>query len=223
MEPADSLFAAIQAGDAARCRQILAEHPEAAKARHSSGASAVSFAAYHRRPDVVAAISEALTDLDVFEAAILGRRDRVRELLRADAGLSRAYAPDGFPLLGLAAHFGHEGVVEDLLASGADANARSRNALGVQPLHAVLAQRDPKAALAITRRLLDAGADVNSSQQDGFTPLHEAAANAFDEVVRLLLERGADRKARTAGGKSPLDLVPPAATSTAALLHEPAL
>jgi hypothetical protein len=38
-------------------------------------------------------------------------------------------------------------------------------------------------------------------------------------VVRLLLSRGADREARSAEGKTPLDMVPGEAAETAALLR----
>jgi ankyrin repeat protein len=219
MEGADALFAAIQTGDAARCRQLLRERPELARARHTSGATAAAFAAYHRRPDVVEAVTAGRDDLDVFEASILGRRERVQELLRQDRSLADAYAPDGFPVLGLAAHFGHAAVAQDLLGAGADANARSRNPMGVRPLHAALAHRDPAEALAVTRVLLDAGADVNQPQEAGWTALHQAAHRGWTEIVRLLLSRGADPAAPTAEGKSPLDMVPAEAAETAELLR----
>ena len=219
METIDALFAAIQAGDAAQCRRLIAAEPELARARHSSGATAAAFAAYHRRPDVVDAVTAGRTDLDVFEASILGRRERIRELLRGDRSLANAYAPDGFPALGLAAHFGHAGVAQDLLAEGADPNARSSNAMGVRPIHAAVAHRDAAEALAVLRVLLDAGADVNLPQEAGWTALHQAAHRGWTDVVRLLLSRGADRQARSAEGKTPLDTVPAEAAETAALLR----
>jgi ankyrin repeat protein len=219
MDGADQLFAAIQAGDAARCRELVAARPELAHARHPSGSSALAFAGYHRRPDVVDAVAAGRTDLDVFEAAILGRRERVRELVAADPAAASACAPDGFPVVGLAAHFGHAEVVRDLLAAGADPNARSRNPMGVRPLHAGLAHRDPGEALAVTRVLLDAGADANQPQEAGWTPLQQAAHHGWTEHVRLLLERGADPAARNAEGKTAADVVPAGADETAALLR----
>jgi ankyrin repeat protein len=221
METSDALFAAIQAGDAGQCRRLIADHPELARARHGSGATAAAFAAYHRRPDVVEAVTAGRTDLDVFEASILGRRERVQELLRQDRGLAAGYAPDGFPAIGLAAHFGHAGVAQDLLAAGADANARSRNTMGVRPIHAAVAHRDAAEALTVVRVLADAGADVNLPQEAGWTALHQAAHRGWTEVVRLLLSRGADRQARNAEGKTPLDMVPAEAAETAALLRTP--
>ncbi|KAF7507610.1 hypothetical protein GJ744_010280 [Endocarpon pusillum] len=46
--------------------------------------------------------------------------------------------------------------------------------------------------LEMTRCLLDAGADVNESRNDGCTALMDAADRALCEIVKLLLERGAD-------------------------------
>jgi hypothetical protein len=53
--------------------------------------------------------------------------------------------------------------------------------------------------------LLDAGAEINvldRSLPDHRTPLHKAASQGHEDVVRLLLERGADPDALDAGGNS---------------------
>ena len=54
---------------------------------------------------------------------------------------------------------------------------------------------------------LAAGTDVNvkGGFADG-TPLHYAAANGHKEIVELLIEKGADVKAKDEGGKTPLDV-----------------
>jgi uncharacterized protein len=53
--------------------------------------------------------------------------------------------------------------------------------------------------------LVDAGADVNESQERGFTPLHAAAQNGDVESTRLLLERGADPERATDDGRRAAD------------------
>jgi ankyrin repeat protein len=53
--------------------------------------------------------------------------------------------------------------------------------------------------------LIAAGADVNATQRNGFTPLHEAAQHGDDELVELLLSAGADPTARTDAGDTPAD------------------
>ena len=55
--------------------------------------------------------------------------------------------------------------------------------------------------MPLARVLLDAGADVNRQGEGGFTALHSAAQNGDEELVRLLLERGADPGLATADGK----------------------
>ena len=44
--------------------------------------------------------------------------------------------------------------------------------------------------------------------EDGFTPLHTAAQNGDTELVRLLLEHGADAGATATDGRTPADLAP---------------
>ena len=50
---------------------------------------------------------------------------------------------------------------------------------------------------------------ARSWSEDGFTPLHTAAQNGDAELVRLLLEHGADPAAAGSGGRAPADLAPP--------------
>ena len=63
--------------------------------------------------------------------------------------------------------------------------------------------------LAEVRRLLAEGADVNAADAMGFTALFHACYNGdedrgYPEVVRALLEAGADREARIGYGVRPL-------------------
>lgn len=61
--------------------------------------------------------------------------------------------------------------------------------------HAALALAAQSGHADVTRLLLDAGVDPNRYNPDGFhshsTPLHQAVWSGGDEVVRLLVERGA--------------------------------
>ena len=47
---------------------------------------------------------------------------------------------------------------------------------------------------------------VNDSQADGFTPLHLAAKKGDGELIKVLLEHGADINALTPDGCTPMEL-----------------
>ena len=54
--------------------------------------------------------------------------------------------------------------------------------------------------------LLEAGADVNDSNQAGDTALHGAAAGGSASVIQLLADRGADLNSENQAGRTPLSL-----------------
>ncbi len=195
-------FEAIQSGNLGRVKDLVRQDPGLAAARDDAGISAVLQAHYRSRLDIVEALLARHPGLDVFEAAALGKNERVAELLAGQPGLASAYAPDGFTPLGLAAFFGHREVVELLLARGADVNAVSRNATGYTALTGAVAKGDA----AIVAALLAAGANANYRYAKGHSPLHEAAVSGNSALVKLLLEHGADPNARMDDGKMPADL-----------------
>jgi uncharacterized protein len=130
-------------------------------------------------------------DLDVFEAAAVGRADRVRELLDEDPSLANAWAEDGYQPLGLASFFGHPEAARLLVERGAEVNSASRNDMKVMPLHSAAAADDPDVRYEIAKLLLEAGADPNTRQQDDFTPLMAAEQSGDERLAKLLSEAGA--------------------------------
>jgi ankyrin repeat protein len=194
-------FEAIRSGDIAKVREIIQTEPTLAKARTDRGESAILLAVYHGQREIAELLATGV-ELDIFEAAALGRAEAIRNFAELDPRLVNAHAPDGFTPLGLAAYFGHEEAVRVLLERGADVNIASRNSFKVAPLHSSVARR----SASISRLLVERGADVNARQQGGYTPLHEAAQNGDDEIVELLLEHGADASVRSEDGKTALDL-----------------
>jgi adenosylhomocysteine nucleosidase len=196
------MMAAVAAGDTAAVQRLLAADPSLASARGDDGVSAVLLARYRFDRPTMDAILAADPEIDVFEAAALGRLDRLDAALFADPGLVRAYSPDGFTALHLAAFFGKPEAVHRLLSAGAPVDAFTHNDLANQPLHAAAAGR----SVEICRALLAAGADVNARQHGGFTPLHEAAQQGDDEKVELFLSAGADPMLRAEDGRTAADL-----------------
>ena len=130
-------------------------------------------------------------ELDVFEAAAVGRTDRLRELLDADPGLANAWAQDGFQPLGLASFFGQVEAARLLVDRGADVNSASRNDFKVAPLHSAVAEKDADARFVLATILLEHGADPNARQQDDFTPLMAADQQGDARLRELLVEHGA--------------------------------
>lgn len=136
---------------------------------------------------------------DVFEAAAVGDVDTLAELLDADPSLVSAVADDGFTPLHLAVFFRNPAAARLLVARGAPLEAVADNPMRVRPLHSAAASGDTE----VVRLLVEAGADVDATQEGGFTPLHAVAQNGDDEAVEILLEAGANPVPLTADGRTP--------------------
>lgn len=117
------------------------------------------------------------TELDVFEAAALGETAQLRELLDGDPMRANAFGEDGFHPLGLACFFGRLDAARLLLERGADVNTLSRNEhIQTAAIHAAAASGET-------------GADESTRY----------------DLVRLVLEHGADPNLPQAGGFRAID------------------
>jgi ankyrin repeat protein len=148
-------------------------------------------AVYRGDRDAVDELLAGDPELDVFEAAAVGRVDRLRALLDADPSLANAWAEDGFQPLGLASFFGHAEAARVLVERGAEVNSASRNDFKVMPLHSAVAEKDPATRYEIAKLLLEHGADPNTRQQDDFTPLMAADQQGDERLRALLVQHGA--------------------------------
>ncbi len=195
------LFDAIKAGKIDEVRHLVGQDRSLLQAHDASGASVILVAAYNMKPEVVNALLDLGAPVDIFEASVLGKVDRIQEILEANPARASEHAPDGFTPVALAAFFGQPAAVKALIAAGADVKAAARNALKVQALHAAVAGRN----LDIVKAVLDAGADPNAQQQAGFRPMHEAGTNANRALAELLLKHGADPTLTSDDGKNAID------------------
>lgn len=96
---------------------------------------------------------------------------------------------EGKTLLYCAVKSGELAIVKLLLKFKADPNLATKE--GVFPLHIAICK--DKADLEIITNLCDAGANINQAcPEDGMTPLIVACIKGHEEVVKFLIDRGAD-------------------------------
>ena len=79
---------------------------------------------------------------------------------------------------------------------------------------------EERRVMAAVRTAIELGADADSADLRGDTPMHAAAQRNFTTVVRFLAEHGADLDAKNAAGRTPLDLAR-AAEATRARIADP--
>lgn len=141
-------------------------------------------------------------------AATLNVSDQFYNAIRADNGQAVAQligssgavntrdSRGDTPLM-YAAAVGSAGMMQQLLAAGADVNAKDK----FESTAIMWCSND----LRKVRLLIDKGADVNAHSKQGRTPLQIAAMHDGNvEVIRLLLKKGVDVKAPDSGGSAAL-------------------
>ena len=202
MPSVEDMVAAIKGRDLGAAEKLLAQDPSLAHAKTAGGDSMLLTAAYHHAKPLIELLLTRGARPNLFEAAAVGRLDRVRELLNANAASINSHSHDGWTPLHLASHFGQKEIAAYLLSKGASVEARAKNPLGNTPLHAAVAGGQ-RTCVAL---LLQHGADVHATYENGLTALHVAAANGDDASARLLLGHKARADARTHEGRTPLEL-----------------
>src|SRR4051794_26292484 len=134
-------------------------------------------ALYRGRRDRVDELLAAHPELTVHEAAALGETGRLRAVLDEDPQRANEYGDDGFHPLGLACFFGHADAARLLLERGADVNALSRNEhIQSAAIHAAAA-----------------AGETGSGEPTRY------------ELVKLVLEHGADPNLPQGGGFRAID------------------
>jgi ankyrin repeat protein len=204
MSESKDFFDAVKSGDQHLVKRMIEENPQLLDASDESGVSALLIAAYYGKLDIVELFLSHGKELDVNEAAALGKPEWLQELVEGDPSRVNEYSADGFTPLGLAAFFGRLDSLNLLIESGADVNTVSQNQMRVRPIHSAVAHRNTAVSLEMAARLLSAGAQVNVDQHGGWTPLHQAAAHGQAEMVELLLSYGADPSAKSDDDRTPL-------------------
>lgn len=207
--PGERLQTAIRDGDARRVEELLVSgaDPNATDAR---GNPPLLQAAWNGNAAVIAQLLDHGANVNgrntetgtsaLLYAVLSGRETTVRLLLSRGARIDFRYG-EGQTVLHIAASQSTLPVVEDLIAAHADVKAvdqRDRTPLD----EAVLHDRVSTALL-----LLKSGADIHRAHLiDGRGPLHEACIKGFADLVRPLVNVGADPVQPDRFGLNPLDL-----------------
>lgn len=197
----DLLEEYIVTGNAIELYALLNSNPKLAIQKTSQQISPLLLCCYYKKPELADIILKHVPEISIFEAAALGKNDHITKIVAENPGLIHEFSDDGFTPLSLAAYFGNEDVVRNLLLSGADPNIPSKNGFSVYPIHSAVASN----YTMIAKMLLEAGADINVVQKSGATPLHSAAHNGNIELLIVLLEAGAIVDAKMEDGKTAAD------------------
>jgi ankyrin repeat protein len=197
MDKAQEFFAAIRAGNTAMVKTMLDTQPSLASAKNEQGQSPVLAAVYSGRREIRDTLIARFVRLEFHEAVAAGQLEPVEHFVDKDPGLARSYSPDGFPVLALAAAFGHFAVVRYLFEKGGDVTAVATNGSGYNALTGAVTNGQKE----IAGWLLENGADANYRYGPGYSPLLAAAANGHLEIVKDLLVHGADVHAKSNDGK----------------------
>src|SRR5262245_3052837 len=167
---------------------------------------------------------------ELFAAIRRGELSTMRSVLDRDPKLIRAVDENGSSPLILAAYWAGAAEVKELLARGADPNAK--NDSGVAALipatdnleatgllveagadvnartetgdSALIVAARRAGAVRVVEYLLDKGASIKDSTKGGSTALHRAAEAGDTELLKLLVDRGAEVNAERKGGQAPL-------------------
>jgi uncharacterized protein len=195
----ESLLTAIRAKDQLAVMRLLDEEPARAEMRATGGESLVLHAAYVGATELVPMLLRGRAP-DACEAAALGDVFALRSAIENDDDARVRRSSDGWTPLHLAAFFGRDDAVALLIDHGAPLDAHSTNATRNTPLHAALAG---VTKASVVRRLIFAGAEVDSRGAHNITPLHLAASRGDSGLCDLLIARGADPHAVMEDGTTP--------------------
>ena len=179
-----------------------------------------------RTPSLSLSIAEAVLSSNLNEAVRRGHAQDVVKFIKEGASLRMAMSGmySGFYVLHAAVCNSRPDLVAILLKNGADVNAKT--SIGRTALHVACSSKTKAMSKNIICKLIFYGADVNAQNNitrdvknaigygpngleymdilNGDTPLHVAVSNGRPDLVQMLLENGADVRAKNNIGDSAL-------------------
>jgi ankyrin repeat protein len=197
-----SIHDAVVEGEAEEVRQMLASESFKSEVdlgvRWEDRMTVLHLAAVLDHPEVVQILVDNGADLEatavegmtpLLVAAVNDRVAAVGRLLDAGAEIEAVDSEQGATALNFAAFYGQNELARLLVDRGANVNCVNR--IGTPPIQTAVAQNN----LAMVGMLLDAGARVDVCS-GGLTLLFIASQDGHADMVRLIMQHGADPNAR---------------------------
>lgn len=156
---------------------------------------------------ILAMVKAGVLSKRLFKALVNRDTAAVNQLLAQGAD-ARSVDDQGTPALCEAAYFGNLDNVVTLVQHGADVNETGPS--GYTPIMSAMEFYEEPGVLAICQYLIEQHANVNVQSfrvNPGITALHCAASQGYPEVVKLLLDHGADASLTDENGQTPLMMV----------------
>ena len=187
------LLAAAQSGDNAQIKTLVAKKAPL-DVRDAQQRTPLHVATYARQREAIRLLAAAGADLNALEyqrydpvtiAAVANDEETLALLLRLGASARNITSPyDGTALIA-AAHLGHVGVVQQLIAAGAPLD-HVNNLHWTALIEAIVLGDGGPRHQACVRALLEAGASTQLTDREGRAPLALARTRGYTRMVELL-------------------------------------
>ncbi len=202
----DDFLKCVMEGDYSQVASLLKKYPNLAKAKASSGASALHLSVAYGKGKVADLLLRNGADLNAKDtygltplhyATIKKQHSMIRWLLGKGADVNAADRANCTPLF-IAARDNDAVAAQMLIAKGA--SIAHQSVMGTA-LHEAAGWR----SFSVAKVLLGAGASVRArAPVTGRTPLHDAAYSHALEVAQLLVQHGATIEDTDSRGRTPL-------------------
>lgn len=192
----------IESGNSRDLDLLLTNNPDLILEETSHGISPLLLACYFHKPQIIRVLLQHNQGLNIHEAVAAGLNNYIEAMIKQLPTVVNEISTHGYSALALATHFNKEEAVRILLTHKADPDIPTQNEESLYPVQIALLNKNN----AISKLLIEAGADVNSIPSNGQTALHLAAQQGNIELIVLLLENGARIELKNMNNKTASDL-----------------